>query len=186
MKKTIKSLIIASSVAATVGIGAISFAAWSAGNVTSVYTSGTTGTVNVNAGTLTVTNSLDTKKLVPFNQTVQYDSNTMDYMQTITLKYNDAATAPAPYDAYTYKLIVTNTNNLPLKYQVKSDGTTVNAPATNTTISNLDSAWKDMAGEIPLTLNSSTKETTVYVILASDSGNDMNKSYTLTFYATAV
>ncbi|MCH5165522.1 MAG: hypothetical protein J1G01_03880 [Clostridiales bacterium] len=54
MKKSIKALIVAASVAAVAGIGAVSFAKWEAGNAATKTATGNTGSINT-IGTLTVT-----------------------------------------------------------------------------------------------------------------------------------
>ncbi|MDE6201459.1 MAG: hypothetical protein K2M47_06255 [Clostridiales bacterium] len=54
MKKTVKGLIIAASVAAVVGVSAVSFAAWQAGDAKTQAVAGTTGSINT-VGSITVT-----------------------------------------------------------------------------------------------------------------------------------
>ncbi len=59
MKKTVKGLIIAASVAAVVGVGAVSFAKWEVTSDNDVNLTGTTGVINT-LGDLTVTPADDT------------------------------------------------------------------------------------------------------------------------------
>lgn len=67
MKKTVKGLIVASAVAAVVGVGAVSFAAWSGGDTTKTVTDNTTGTVSV-IGFGTETTLAKQEKLMPWDQ----------------------------------------------------------------------------------------------------------------------
>ncbi len=84
MKKTVKSLIIAASVAAIAGIGAVSFAAWES-TVTDQTVNGTLGNITTTGSiTLTQTGDLDTKKLVPYDQVQQWDASTMTKGFTIS------------------------------------------------------------------------------------------------------
>lgn len=93
MKKFVKPLIIASSVAAIAGIGAVSFAQWSQGTSTPEEVEGSTGTIVV-LGDLTATSDLGSKKLVPYDQVDQFDPESMVKEFTITLEYDgdDGAT----------------------------------------------------------------------------------------------
>lgn len=59
MKKAIKGLIIAASVASVIGVGAVSFAAWEGSGNAPVVITGSTGTINT-LGALTVTPADDT------------------------------------------------------------------------------------------------------------------------------
>ncbi|MDE6029903.1 MAG: hypothetical protein K2F90_06265 [Clostridiales bacterium] len=77
MKKTVKSLIIAASVAAIAGIGAVSFAKWES-TVSDQTVDGTLGNIETTGTiTLTQTGDLDKKVLVPHDQEQQWDAETM-------------------------------------------------------------------------------------------------------------
>ena len=92
MKKAVKSLIIAASVAAIAGIGAVSFAAWSANETASGTVTGSTTTVVTTIGDITVTQP--TAKLKPYNQSssnaVLQDTGAVTYWElTISNKSGD-------------------------------------------------------------------------------------------------
>ena len=168
MKKAVKSLIIASSVAAIAGIGAVSFAAWSQGSTSSAPVTGNTGSI-VTMGTLTATSNIHgegAKKLVPYNQVDQYSDSTMTKFGEVTLQYPGGEGNPI------YKIQLTSNNNsLTLKYKVASTTPTDNSDFV---------AIPTSATQI--TVNSGDK---VYIILESDSTDDMNKAFTVTFTAEA-
>lgn len=88
MKKTIKSLVIAASVAAIAGIGAVSFAKWEQGTTTDEKLEDIpTGSIVV-MGELSASHDLGSKKLVPHDQEDQFDENTMAKEMTIELEYD--------------------------------------------------------------------------------------------------
>lgn len=87
MKKAVKSLIVAASVAAIAGIGAVSFAAWQQGSTSDQTVEGNVGSI-VTMGAITVNTDLGSKKLVPHNQIDQFDANSMAKEMNITLTYS--------------------------------------------------------------------------------------------------
>ena len=157
MKKTVKGLIIAASVAAVVGVGAVSFAQWQAGSTEPKEVTGTTGSI-VTMGAITATDDLNGKVLVPYDQTVanQYDATTMAKEMTITLSYDGAEGA-------TLKMQASGTVGAKLEYQTDADADTW---ATFTTAVEVET------GSIKVRLNSSTTD-------------DMKKDYKITFTAEA-
>lgn len=80
MKKAIKGLIVASAVAAVVGVGAVSYAAWSTNNSSSATVSGSAGTI------VTVTGDA---VLTPATGTGAWDADTKTVTMTKKLFPND-------------------------------------------------------------------------------------------------
>lgn len=175
MKKKVKSLIIAASVAAIAGIGAVSFAAWQGGAVTDKTASGTTGNIATASGELTVTQNLsDTVKLVPYDQVVQFDSTTMAKMQTITLTYGgEGAPAVAGMDI-SMKLTANSITTAATKLYYKL-GDVSDVP-TDTT------GWTEFTLNTAVELSSAASQK-INVIMDSSNTADMNATYTITFSA---
>ena len=168
MKKKVKSLIIAASVAAIAGIGAVSFAAWSEGSTSTATVGVDTGSI-VTMGTLTATSNIHgdgALKLVPYNQVDQFDGTTMTKFGEVTLAYTGGEGTPV------YKIALTaNDDNLTLKYKVASS-----APSDNTGFVAIPTTAE------AITVAAGDK---VYIILESDDPEDMSKSFTVTFTAEA-
>lgn len=179
MKKTVKSLIIAASVAAIAGIGAVSFAAWDAGNVTEKPANGSTATINTTAGELKVegNNLSDTVKLVPYDQVVQFNASTMAKMQTFTVSYDASATGAASVDSYTYKMALTNTSSLPLYYKI---GTTTVPEKPETGI---PEGWTEWTKDVTLDLASGTQTVNIIMISTDYANHGAGKTYTVTISA---
>lgn len=173
MKKTVKGLIIAASVAAVVGVGAVSYAAWSGGTAQSKEIGGTTGSINT-IGTLTVTPKADTfttedsavkmKALYPVNQGASYLTYwefdvevTGEGDQTVTVKGD--ITQATGGDAVLY-------------YSTLAPSGAAVADAKNIST----------AQEITMAASGATK---VYVYMTSDKTEAMKATIKLTFEASA-
>ncbi|MDE7405325.1 MAG: hypothetical protein K2M89_00425 [Clostridiales bacterium] len=177
MKKTVKSLIIAASVAAIAGIGAVSFAAWNGGTVTPADTTGTVGNIVTDAGVLAVAQT-DNLLLIPYDQTFGVDTTTMTTMQSFTVTYTQGTGAAAENYDFSMKL-TENTGNLTLYYKLGS----ATAPDKTDEVSDLTTnGWTLFGtGDIALTLTSNTA--TINVILVSSNPDDMDATYEITVSA---
>lgn len=90
MKKTVKALVIAASVAAVAGIGAVSFAAWEGGTKTNEVQNGGTGHVDTTGfGTGTMTTLSD--KLMPYDQGSTTTGQTKYYDIKLVVEGNDVS-----------------------------------------------------------------------------------------------
>ena len=192
MKKTIKALTIAASVAAVVGIGAVSFAKWSGS------TTQQDAAANVSVGNITVTAgfiqssdytlSFGTDKLVPVDQgTPGAGQTTM-----LTAALGDIQVVKGTY-SFTLSA-TTNASGLKFYYQVAETGS-VNAPSGLTEESGQDAAAKEssiasqLSGWVELgtaTSNVSVSENvktvsnlSLYIVLVSSDTDDMNTSAAL-------
>ncbi|MCH5163282.1 MAG: hypothetical protein J1G38_07345 [Clostridiales bacterium] len=177
MKKFVKPLVIASSVAAIAGIGAVSFAAWTSGTPSTESATGSTSTIITEAGTVTITPASATA-LVP------YDQGSGTTIHTFTVAYSDESGAKAPASTYKFTLTVENEATLPLYYKL---GSSVSTPTRGDTL--VPTGWESLTGSIVLTDLASTGTVTINVILASDASGaaakaEMGKDYTLTVTAT--
>lgn len=181
MKKTVKSLIIAASVAAVAGIGAVSFAAWQGGNTTNATQTGTTGNVAV-IGTLAVSGATGFDNLVPYDQqtqntadsdTYQYDASTMSLMASVIVTYTADTNANGD-DVLTYS-IDKGDSTLTLKYTVTAAAET--APANDATWTAIGATATEMAN-----FESGQK---VFIRLESTTTADMNERFTITFTVEA-
>ncbi|MCH5153660.1 MAG: hypothetical protein J1F71_00465 [Clostridiales bacterium] len=177
MKKTIKSLVIAASVAAIAGIGAVSFAAWEAGDVSDATGSGTTGSITTTAGTLAFAPENAEKALVPYNQEFGYLEASMALMHTYTVTY----TGGAPASTYTFSMELTDGEDLPLYYQI---GASVSTPTGTGT----PSGWTAFTGSVELAALASSGTVTINIILVSDAKGaaavaEMNQDYEITVSA---
>lgn len=182
MKKTVKSLIIAASVAAVAGIGAISFAKWEAGMNYSVDVKDQ-GTAQVTAiGEFTVSHDLsDTVKLMPYDQVKQVGSHKK--MWTITV---DDSQLNADDYTYVYKVAyltaTTESNDLGAGKLYVYTGSTKQTEAPTGAIASLTD-WKALSSEQTVTIGNDKE---IYIILVSDNTaegedqyntDDMNKSF---------
>ena len=68
MKKKVKALVVAASVAAIAGIGAVSFAAWAGGANGSGTATGNTGSINAYGFDTTLSATMGTTTLMPYDQ----------------------------------------------------------------------------------------------------------------------
>ncbi|MDE7463425.1 MAG: hypothetical protein K2M48_00205 [Clostridiales bacterium] len=175
MKKAVKGLVIAASVASVIGIGAVSFAAWEGSGSTSVDVTGnTTGTVSVIGFDKDATVG-KVESLMPWDQgdgTVvahytlpEVTSGTEDYKITVTVTKADG------WDGALYVII----------------DDTASTAASDPTAEG--SAWKTIDGTASVfefdATGDTAKQLYAHVILDSDKSADMNKSYDLTFTLAA-
>ncbi|MCH5156078.1 MAG: hypothetical protein J1F69_05665 [Clostridiales bacterium] len=178
MKKTVKSLIVAASVAAVAGIGAVSFAAWSgASNKTHTIESANTGTV-VAVGFADGTTSTGTDKaLMPIDQP-SITSESQTYYYVVTLK-----TSGTDFTGYKIKATTeaVGSSSVPtgLKYQVTDSAPTTGAEAS------LDENWKTLSGTLDIVESPADNQTyTVYIVLDSNNASytaNAGKNFKITF-----
>lgn len=155
MKKVTKALITAATVAAVVGVGAVSFAKWEQGTSENATVTGTTGSIVI-LGDLSASDDLDGKLLVPYDQVDQFDPDTMAKEMTITLEYDGDDGS-----------IITMTASGDVGSKLEWDSTGAGGWQSFTTGVTVE------AGEIKIRLNSDDEE------------NDMDASYTITFSVAA-
>lgn len=179
MKKFVKPLVIAASVAAIAGVGAVSFAAWSTGDPDDLTHGGATGSIKTDAGELGATSNLsDTIKLVPYDQVAQYDSTTMAKMQTINLTYTQGTGAASSNYKFTMAL-TENNDSLSLYYKLGSASVPTAQDVTT-------DGWTALAVGTDVDLTLTSDAATINVILVSTDPDDMSKSYTITFSAAEI
>lgn len=170
MKKFVKPLVIAASVAAIAGIGAVSFAQWTAGSSIEEKTgTGTSGTIATTAGALTVSPETAEKKLVPYDQSYGFVDSTMAKMHTYTVSYSGDASSTL----YTFKMEIDNEDNLPLYYKLGTESVPTST-----------SGWTEYTEEVTLTDLASTGSVTINIIMVSTKSGaaataEMGKSYTV-------
>lgn len=186
MKKTVKSLIIAASVAAIAGIGAVSFAAWSGSSTKTESTgnqaSGTVEAVGFAADTV-ITNT--GKKLMPIDQ-ASVDSETQAYYYAVALK-----TSGTDFTGYkiTVKAEAVGDSVVPsgLKCAVLE-----NAPTTGTGAT-LSGTWITLGGttsaqNLVTSGLADNKTYNVYIVLDSDNSTyaaNAGKNFKVTFELTS-
>ena len=197
MKKFVKPLVIAASVAAIAGVGAVSFAAWTSGNTDSDATvtanmgstSVTAGFVVTNAGDQKTLSFSGTDKLVPVDQATPGTGNTT--MLT-------AALGDIQVPKGSYKFTLSATTDLKLYYQVATSASapTVTAETGTTVTDKEDSIATQLTGTGWTALGSDTADVAVtdnvktvsdlnlYIILVSSDTADMNATAALTLTLT--
>lgn len=190
MKKKIKALVIATSVAAVAGIGAVSFAAW-AGGTTTETTNGTTGQIeflsfNTTAATATITG------LLP------YDQNGTTALQTTADKTLGsvafaAITLPTGYESANYNITVKAIPNTDNGKDISWTGADsaytkiyVSATAPTAAITAV-TGWEEAsdADGATLTIAKETLTPTIYVIMDSNDSAQMDKEFKLEFTLSA-
>ena len=172
MKKFVKPLVIAASVAAVAGIGAVSFAKWEAGSDATGTVSGKTDSI-VTVGNLTVSDNLSGKTLMPWDQVDQYDAATNVKVIEISVSSDGEG------DQYfSIKLTSAATNTYTVGKLKVFAGETYAAPSGDT----LSADWKEITtSDQELKLYSGK----AYVVLDSGNTADMNKDFSLTITAAA-
>lgn len=187
MKKKVKSLIIAASVAAIAGIGAVSFAAWQ--NGTTVPTGKgdvTTGEITLTAGF--IKSGEETEKTLTFNNT---GKNWVPVDQTTGENDLNMLTAQLPsYQVdkgnYTFTLTLGEGQNYQIYYQVAAKAPTLNASGANdaAVISSLGTDWKLVGNGQEITNTDAAtiadNAMNLYVVLVSSDTADMNKTVNFT------
>lgn len=174
MKKFLKPLLIATSVAAVIGVGAVSFAAWEGGSNPSVDVAGKTATISVYGfDSDEVTNP--TNNLLPYNQGSDVGGNVRIWsigLPTITaadatklqVKFTEASTFDASSKVY-----------------VKWSSTDVTSvPSTTDGYQVLSTTATDLTGAT-FSANAETQDAGyLVVILDSNKTSDMNKDIKIT------
>lgn len=173
MKKTVKSLIIASSVAAIAGIGAVSFAAWQSGT-TSVDKEGSTGSIDT-IGSIAVTDNLSGKKLIPFDQATAES----DQLKMWTLDITVTSTGATPKLKVALGTATENDIGAGKLYIYTGTAALTDAPAANGGAAPTDD-WAALATDSATEIKSGTK---AYIILVSTDTADMNKNFKVTVSA---
>ncbi|MDE6294071.1 MAG: hypothetical protein K2L88_05565 [Clostridiales bacterium] len=183
MKKKVKALIIAASVAAIAGIGAVSFAKWEAGSKTAVDTVGGSG-----LGTVTLSASFDDADatvakidgLLPYDQgdgktyvvvTLPAITATEDFSVTVTYK-----TALALNDTYKGGATAVAGKLYAAKGDLSESMPTENLATTE--------GWKEIGSSCVLgdfTAGSAITDAKITIALDSDTVTDMGATFELTF-----
>ena len=178
MKKAVKSLIIAASVAAIAGIGAVSFAAWSGGSATETV-NGSSGTITaVGFVSCSVTNG-EGDALMPYNQPSLSDNQAYYYAVKLTLPKDTTATKI--HAAVAGRTAETGTSGVPtgLKYS------TTATPSGGSGASLSEDNWNPLgSGADVATVSSGTTEYTIYIALDSDDttyNTNAGLNFTITF-----
>ena len=171
MKKTVKSLIVAASVAAIAGIGAVSFAKWDTSLPQNGTTTGSAGTIVTDAGNIVVNPAAATATLVPYDQVNQIGDNVK--IHTFTVSYNQGSGAPVA--DYTFSMSLSST--LTLYYKI---GASVTAPANADALSS--DQWTEFDSSVTLDLASGT-QTVNLILVSDDADSDMGQDYTVTISA---
>lgn len=178
MKKKVKALIVAASVAAVAGIGAVSFAAWSGSGATPVDKTGATGEVDT-LGAITVTSNLDGKTLLPYDQ-----AGTLTATQIKVWQLDLEVVSTGAVATFEVKLGTADANDLGSGKLYIFTGETYADPSTGTAATGAPADWTALtttATEIEADENG---EATAYIILVSNSTDDMNKNFKVTVSAT--
>ena len=173
MKKFVKPLVIAASVAAVAGIGAVSFAKWEGGTKATDAATGTLATITF-AGFANSTATVESKTLIPYNQ-VEGITSDMTKALKVTLPTITSV------NAWTIKVEATTTNldsGSKLYVQITDSDS---APATTTT-----SGWNEIDASAGYTTASQTagasaKQMYAYILLESEEEADMGKTFTVKF-----
>ncbi len=175
MKKAVKPLIIAASVAAVAGIGAVSFAKWSA-STSSQDVTGKTGIVDTVGAITLVTNSLGApdggtaKLLVPYDQDTGYSSTTNAKVWKIGVKATYTGTAPTLQISAGFGTdgATTVTGAKLYIYKGADEITDANVESKVATNPSTDTAnWQEITGsaKYDYQLTASDSEKCVYIIL---------------------
>ena len=185
MKKTVKSLIIAASVAAIAGIGAVSFAAWSGSTTTSLETSDpvSTGTMVAVGFVDADTKFTNTKKdLMPIDQLEAEMGGGARYWQA------DLKITGTDFTGYkiTVKATAETDSAIPtgLKWHLKGDSDS--APTATTDISGW-TALDNTPADVVASGIANGDTYTVYIALDSDNtnyDNNAGKEFKITFELT--
>lgn len=169
MKKFVKPLVIAASVAAVAGIGAVSFAAWSA-TPNKEVANNSLGHENIVGLNQTISTVDD---LVPYDQTATYADN----VKTVELKVEGAT------GAYNVKVEVSGWSAALESGSVLYVKITNSATAPTIDDSNPITDWDDTASAVTTTDNFEKSVDKVYAhfALKSDEPKDMDKTFTVTY-----
>ncbi len=197
MKKFVKPLVIAASVAAVAGIGAVSFAKWSGGTAKQtqdVTTGSVTNFLSVGSLTPTAVTGLlpwDQKQITTEAVTPSTTDNTMATIAfTVSL---DAQSTP--YNLTIYAQPATSDGiTFGTNYGDSSDLTTelyVSTTAPAAAMSSIGSDWAKISNSAGSTTNkkeltnqSNISEQTIYIILDSNDSAQMTKGFVVTVEVT--
>lgn len=170
-KKIVKPIIAAAAAAAIAGIGAVSFAAWSASNSSVTTSSNTTGKVSVlEFDAATANQPGKVENLLPIDQ----NGTTPEY-KTVTFKINKSA----GYAYSDFKLNVKYGTTAPTLATASGIYVSKTVPSDTTpTGSKVDSTGVD----VTFNLSDASSDTyTLYVWLESDDTADMNVTFDLIY-----
>lgn len=186
MKKTVKGLIVAASVAAVVGVAGVSYAAWQGSTDTNVtINNGVTGQI-ATVGAITVTPDGDSGSVAVSEGTTTYTMNPLCPV--------DQGTAPTGCVKYwKFTLSTAATGGQTVKYQIKG-GLTKGEDADNGTalgsaeLRYLTGATAPSAATDGTALDATAActafaDTTVYIFLKADNTEAMNAKISVTFEA---
>ena len=171
MKKKVKALVVAASVAAIAGIGAVSFAAWSGSTDTNKTITGATGEIDT-IGAITVTpsttsGSVDASGAITMNALVPYDQGS-----GVTYWEFDLSSDTTGEQTVKYTILGSIAKGSGTGAQDIGDAElrwSTTAPTTDTDGAEVSSTAADITG------------TTVYVFLVASGTDAMNANISLTF-----
>ncbi|MDE5562824.1 MAG: hypothetical protein K2J01_04685 [Clostridiales bacterium] len=187
MKKTVKSLIIAASVAAIAGIGAVSFAAWNGNTQTNNVTGAATGHVDTTGFGDGTTTSLSLQLMPQDQQNIDTTSETTMYDIKLVVVGNDVSgykiqgkyTAEKDGSAYTWTTATTGDDAKAagkLEYKIDQSATATYAAGWTTWTPN-ESNVADLVGGGTLTEG----DWYVHVALTSEQAADMDVDLSFSF-----
>lgn len=172
MKKFVKPLIIAASVACIGGVGAVSFAAWQNTNHSSVGTDGATGSVSLfGFESNTATGFTD---LMPWDQTGASVVLSADIYKSVALPAIEA-------ESKTYKIQASSDETLTGTVYIKLATTAPTTSVSNVADLTTD-GWVALTGSLQDVVASATGDTTytAYFVLDSNDTADMGQSFNVT------
>lgn len=186
MKKTVKALVIAASVAAVAGIGAVSFAKWEANSAAKGDTTGSTTSVVTTIGNITV--SQPTNKLKPYDQdssnAVLTDTDAVTFWALTVTNSASVDTGVKYYISLTEEFNGGTTGKLYFStdYEGSGDIELSGGSQTWTELKEVYSAGNETNGH-ELNLSNVTSGATVYICLEADDSDAQGVDVKLTVAA---
>lgn len=183
-KKLVKPIVIATSVAAVVGIGAVSFAAWSGGTTTDTQ-NGNTGSVDflsfneTNVATATLTD------ILPHDQKSATPSTTDKTLGSVAFAQITLPTDIVGNYYITVKAVAGDTDGIAFTNSDKHSDIYVSLTAPSAAITLSEWTKANTENGAKLEIASTEKTPTIYVILDSNDSAQMNKSFKLDFTLSA-
>lgn len=175
MKKFVKPLIIAASVACIGGVGAVSFAAWQNTNHASVGTDGTTGSVSLFGFESDTATGFT--ELMPWDQ--ERDAQNPVVLSAAT--YKSVALPAIESDDKTYTIQASSDETLTGTVYIKLATTAPTTSVSNVADLTTD-GWVALTGSLQDVVASATGDTTytAYFVLDSSANADMGQSFNVT------
>ena len=176
MKKAIKGLIVASAVAAVVGVGAVSYAAWAGGANPSASAGGQLGSISAYGFDTELTATMGSKKLMPYNQPAANLSETNIAVWSVELPKITATSATKLQVKYTTAPTLDSTSGMYVMYSANEVTT---APADTTGYQKLTATDTDLTGATFAANSQSATTGWLVVILDSSKLADMNQNFAI-------